>query len=94
MEFYKGMQFVGAYSPNRILELEDENTLGPEGNIHVMQQQMVPLEFIAKGPQQSSPASAPESHDVAPVEENDPPMKEDASAAAARASAEGWLEFV
>lgn len=52
MEFYKGMQFVGAYSPNRILELEDENTLGPEGDIHVMQQQMVPLKFIAKGPQQ------------------------------------------
>jgi HK97 family phage portal protein len=53
MEFYKGMQFVGAYSPNRILELEDENTLGPQGDIHVMQQQMIPLEFIAKGPQQS-----------------------------------------
>lgn len=50
MEFYKGMQFVGAYSPNRILQLEDENTLGPEGDIHVMQQQMVPLEFIAQGP--------------------------------------------
>ncbi|MCA0032743.1 phage portal protein [Mesorhizobium sp. B263B2A] len=50
MEFYKGMEFVGAYSPNKILQLEDENTLGPDGDIHVMQQQMVPLEFIAKGP--------------------------------------------
>lgn len=50
MEYYKGMEFVGAYSPNKILALEDENTLGPDGDIHVMQQQMVPLEFIAKGP--------------------------------------------
>jgi hypothetical protein len=40
MEFYKGMQFVGAYSPNDILELEDENTIGPDGDIHVMQQQI------------------------------------------------------
>lgn len=72
MEFYKGMQFVGAYSPNRILELEDENTLGPEGDIHVMQQQMVPLEFIAEGPQQppapAAPQPAPEQED----EEDDP----------------------
>jgi HK97 family phage portal protein len=50
MEFYKGMVQIGAYSPNRVLQLEDENTLGPPGDIHVMQQQMVPLEFIAKGP--------------------------------------------
>lgn len=58
MEFYKGMQFVGAYSPNRILQLEDENTIGEDGDIHVMQQQMVPLEFIANGPVKST-APAP-----------------------------------
>lgn len=58
MEFYKGMQFVGAYSPNRILQLEDENTLGPDGDIHVMQQQMVPLEFIAEGPVQPKAPAA------------------------------------
>lgn len=59
MEFYKGMQMVGAYSPNRILELEDENTLGADGDMHVMQQQMVPLEFIAKGPSKpTAPAPA------------------------------------
>ncbi len=66
MEFYKGMQFVGAYSPNRILELEDENTLGDDGDIHVMQQQMVPLEFIAKGPVQPA---APSASEAAPQED-------------------------
>ena len=51
MEFYKGMQFVGAYSPNRILELEDEPTIGPDGDIHVMQSQFVPLEQIGQQPE-------------------------------------------
>ncbi|MBY9039460.1 phage portal protein, partial [Pseudomonas fluorescens] len=47
--YYKGMSSVGAYSPNRILELEDENTLGPEGDIHTMQGQNVTLKQIAEG---------------------------------------------
>jgi HK97 family phage portal protein len=89
MEFYKGMQFVGAYSPNRILQLEDENTLGPEGDIHVMQQQMVPLEFIAEGPVQ--PGATPEPSTPASEE---PPAEEDDAARAARNRAEAWLETV
>lgn len=47
--YYKGMSSVGAYSPNRILELEDENTLGPEGDVHTMQGQNVTLKQIADG---------------------------------------------
>jgi HK97 family phage portal protein len=90
MEFYKGMQFVGAYSPNRILELEDENTLGPEGDIHVMQQQMVPLEFIAKGPNQ---ALAPSEPSLPPPSNEADLLIEDDAASAARASAEAWLEL-
>jgi HK97 family phage portal protein len=89
MEFYKGMQFVGAYSPNRILQLEDENTLGPEGDIHVMQQQMVPLEFIAEGPVQ--PGATPE---PPPPATEEPPAEEDDDARAARNRAEAWLETV
>ncbi|PWJ93543.1 HK97 family phage portal protein [Mesorhizobium loti] len=50
MEFYKGMQYVGAYSPNKILELEDENTLGPDGDIHVMQSQFTTLDKIGETP--------------------------------------------
>jgi HK97 family phage portal protein len=89
MEFYKGMQFVGAYSPNRILQLEDENTLGPEGDIHVMQQQMVPLEFIAEGPVQSGATPEP-----SPPATEEPPAEEDDDARAARNRAEAWLETV
>lgn len=56
LEFYKGMVQIGAYSPNRALELEDENTIGPDGDIHVMQEQMSTLEFIRE--KQQKPAAA------------------------------------
>ncbi|MGY3366167.1 HK97 family phage portal protein [Bradyrhizobium sp. GM2.4] len=57
--YYKGMSSVGAYSPNRILELEDENTLGPEGDIHTMQGQNVTLKQIAEGKVASAPGATP-----------------------------------
>jgi len=82
MEFYNGMQRVGAYSPNRILELEDENTLGAEGDIHVMQQQMVPLEFIAEGPHQPGPAANGAGGEAGP--DADQAVVEDEATAAAR----------
>ncbi len=47
MAYYEGMTKIGAYSPNRVLELEDENTIGPDGDIHTMQSQNVTLERIA-----------------------------------------------
>lgn len=59
MEFYKGLQFTGALSPNEIRELEDMNSLGANGDVHVMQQQMVPLKLIAKGPQPKQAPPAP-----------------------------------
>ncbi|MFA7279803.1 MAG: phage portal protein [Sterolibacterium sp.] len=49
MEYYQGMVRIGAYSPNRVLELEDENTIGPDGDVHVMQSQNITLEAIADG---------------------------------------------
>jgi HK97 family phage portal protein len=60
--YYKDMVAIGAYSPNRVNELEDENTIGPDGDIHVMQNQNVTLEQIANGvgipvaPGQTAPA--------------------------------------
>jgi HK97 family phage portal protein len=48
--YYDGMVKIGAYSPNDVLEREDENTIGPAGDIHVMQNQNVTLETIAAGP--------------------------------------------
>jgi hypothetical protein len=55
--YYDGMVKIGAYSPNRVLELEDENTLGDEGDIHVMQSQNVTLETIANPPKPPAPPS-------------------------------------
>lgn len=66
MEFYKGMVFVGAMSPNEIRTLEEMNRLGTEGDIHVMQEQMATLSFISekKQPVTASP-SAPNEADQA-----------------------------
>jgi HK97 family phage portal protein len=78
LAFYQGMQLAGAISPNEIRALEDLNSLGPDGDLHVMQQQMVPLEFIAEGPQKPAAVETPE-----PVEpEHD--IEEDEEAVAAR----------
>ncbi len=49
-EYYKLMREVGAYSANRILELEDENTIGPDGDKRVMQSQYTTLEKIGEEP--------------------------------------------
>lgn len=66
--YYDGMVKIGAYSPNRVLELEDENTLGKEGDIHVMQSQNVTLETIANPPEPPAaptPEPAPDASSVA-----------------------------
>ncbi len=54
--YYKGMRDIGAYSANRILELEDENTIGPDGDKHTMQSGFTTLEKIGEDP---IPATAP-----------------------------------
>lgn len=59
LAFYQGMELAGAISPNEIRALEDLNSLGPDGDLHVMQQQMVPLEFIAEGPKPPVPPAVP-----------------------------------
>jgi HK97 family phage portal protein len=51
VQFYKEMVGIGAYSPNRVLELEDENTIGPDGDIHVMQSQWTTLDKIGQEPE-------------------------------------------
>jgi HK97 family phage portal protein len=58
--FYKEMVGIGAYTPNRVLELEDENTFGPDGDKHVMQSQWTTLERIGEEPVEAvAPAPAP-----------------------------------
>lgn len=49
--------FNGSLTLNEWREIEDCNPIGPEGDIHFVQSAMIPLEFAAKGPQQSEPAT-------------------------------------
>lgn len=67
--YYKGMFDMGAYSPNRILELEDENTLGADGDKHLVQLNLTTLERAGEdqADRQTSPPPA-----VAEPAPNDP----------------------
>lgn len=87
IEFYRGMFDMGAYSPNRILELEDENTLGTEGDKHLVQLNLTTLERAGE-----EPAPAPTPEPVTPATEPALP-EEDAAAASARARFEQALEI-
>jgi HK97 family phage portal protein len=81
-EYYRNMRNIGAYSVNRILELEDENTIGADGDKHVMQGQYTTLEQIG-----NARAARPAPALPAPVEDDE--TEEDRRAAAQlRAEAE------
>ncbi len=47
-EYYQLMRNMGAFSINMILGLEDMDPIGPEGDVHVMQQQYVPLDMLGQ----------------------------------------------
>ncbi len=57
VSFYRQMFDMGAYSPNHILELEDENTIGPDGDKHLVQLNLTTLEKA--GEQPIPPPAAP-----------------------------------
>lgn len=48
--YYQGMRNMGVYNANRILELEDEPTIGPKGDKYVMQQGFTTLDRIGEEP--------------------------------------------
>lgn len=48
--YYKMMFETGSYSPNRILQLEDENTIGADGDVHVLNGTYRTLEQTIEGP--------------------------------------------
>lgn len=63
--FYKAMFDMGAYSPNRILELEDENTLGADGDKHLVQLNLTTLDKAGEDPPEPiAPPTAPETNDM------------------------------
>jgi HK97 family phage portal protein len=67
--YYDGMVKIGVYSPNDVLRKEDENTIGPQGDIHVMQNQNVTLDTIANPPE-PPPPPAP----ALPPKTSEPPV--------------------
>lgn len=69
--FYKGMWEMGAYSSNRILELEDENTLGPVGDKHLVQLNLTTLDKAGEEPVAPKPAPLPDANDDEPVEDDE-----------------------
>lgn len=58
--FYKEMFNMGAFSPNMILELEDIDPIGPEGDEHYIQVNMTTLKKIVEqpAPQETAPQDA------------------------------------
>lgn len=47
-EFYRTMFNIGAFSPNLILAKENMNPIGPEGDLHMVQVNMMPLSAFLK----------------------------------------------
>lgn len=69
-QHYKEMYYMGAYSANRVLELEDENPV-PDGNRRFVQQNLIPADRVddildAKAAPPSAPA-APAAEKPAPT---------------------------
>lgn len=58
-EFYNKIFSVGGFSPNRILQLEDEEPIGPEGDEHFVPANMVTLKRATDPSYQPSGAAAP-----------------------------------
>jgi HK97 family phage portal protein len=55
--FYEGMWRMGAYNANRVLELEDENTIGADGEHYFVQSGYVPADIAANPPKPVAPAA-------------------------------------
>ncbi len=71
--FYKAMRDLGAFSPNDILELEDRNTLGPEGDVRLVPMNMQTLEKAADDSTETETDTGEESELIAPPVPGAPP---------------------
>jgi HK97 family phage portal protein len=58
--FFKEMNFIGVYHVNEIKDLLDENGVGAEGDIRVIQSAMIPLKDVGKKPEPPVVPPAPE----------------------------------
>lgn len=66
-EWYKSMSNLGVFSVNDILELEDRNPIGPEGDKRMVQMNLTTLERVGEDPPQAAPAPG-----NAPAPDGDP----------------------
>ena len=66
-EFYNKMFMIGAFGINDILELEDRNPIGPEGDVHYVPLNMVPADKAMEGP---APAPAPANDSQPPADDS------------------------
>jgi hypothetical protein len=73
---------MGAYSPNRILQLEDENTIGTDGDKHLVQLNLTTLEKAGEQPAPPQVQAPPAANDDDP-QDDDEADGEDAVAIAA-----------
>jgi HK97 family phage portal protein len=55
-DFYQKMWSMGAYSANHMLELEDENPIGPEGDKHLVQLNLTTLDKVGEEEPEPEPA--------------------------------------
>lgn len=62
--YYQVMRNMGAFSVNDIRRMEGLDTIGPEGDVRVMQGQYVPLETIGEEPLSPPPQNDPELNGV------------------------------
>lgn len=70
-DFYAKMFGVGAFSPNRILGLEDEDGIGAEGDEHFVQAGYVPIRHAIKPPAAPAASAAEPASDTPPAEDTD-----------------------
>lgn len=61
--FYKALFEVGGFSPNRILALEEEEPIGPEGDLHFVPSNFTPLNRANQPPAPQPRGPAPETSD-------------------------------
>ena len=54
-DFFRAMFDMGVYSPNRILEALDENTIGPDGDKRLVQLNLTTLEHAGEEPEPPPP---------------------------------------
>jgi hypothetical protein len=76
-DFYQKVFAVGGFSPNKILELEDEDGIGDIGNHHFVPANFVTLDKAtdpdyqpASSPQNDNPPAAKRKPPVQPAEES------------------------